>query len=338
MRIALDAMGGDFAPGPIVAGAAAALAADPEVLLTLVGDRAQVEACLTGLPDVPRDRLEVVHSAHVIGMQESPVEAMRAKPDNSIARCWGLLAEGAVQAVVSAGHTGAMVAGGLRLKRFLPRVRRPAIATLMPTANGPCIVLDVGANIAPKPSHLLQYAVMGAIYARLILGRETPTVGLMNVGEEAGKGNELAKAAHTLISNSPWKDRFVGNIEGRDVHRGKVDVVLTDGFVGNVILKLSEGMFEFMMGLVSQTVVGALDVEKSVAGRAIQALVAQHDYSSYGGAPLLGIDGVCVICHGSSRERAILNAIGVAARHLRSGLNQKIVQELEALPAFGDEE
>ncbi|VTS05967.1 phosphate acyltransferase PlsX [Tuwongella immobilis] len=338
MRIALDAMGGDHAPGPIVTGAVQALQADPDLKLILVGDQEQVEACLAGHPDAPLDRVELVHSAHVIGMQESPVEAMRTKVDNSITRCWQLLAEGRAAGIVGAGHTGAMVAGGLRLKRFLPKVRRPAIATVMPTLKGPCIILDVGANIAPKPQHLVQYGVMGSIYAKHILGREQPTIGLMNVGEEAGKGHELAKTTHGLFNSSPLKERFIGNIEGRDIHRGAVDVVVTDGFTGNVVLKVCEGMFEFIMKMVGQSVFGVLHHEKALAMSAVQELVAKYDYSAFGGAPLLGIDGVCIICHGSSKERAIQNAIGVASQHLRSNLNQRIVQELEAMPSLGEDE
>ena len=335
MRIALDAMGGDQAPAPIVAGAIQAVQAAADVSVVLVGDRERVEPLLTG--DVPRDRLEIFHCTQNIGMEESPVEGLRKKPDNSISRCWQLLAEKKVDAVVSAGNTGAMVAGGLRLRRFLKNVKRPGIATIMPTAKGPCVILDVGANVHPKPSHLFQYGVMGSIFAKHILQRDNPTIGLMNVGEEEGKGHELAQKTHELFGSSPFKDRFVGNIEGRDIHRGACDVIVTDGFVGNVILKLCEGVFEFIMKLVAKEVVHPLPNDRALAGKAMHELVGRYDYSSFGGAPLLGIDGICIICHGSSGERAIRNAIGVAAQYARAGLNELIVSELDALPAAEDE-
>src|SRR5579885_839411 len=183
MRIALDAMGGDFAPGPIVAGAVQAVAADPELHVTLVGDQAKVEPLLPPSAD-GRDRLSIFHCTQAIGMEESPVVALRKKPDNSISRCWQLLAQQKVEGIVSAGNTGAMVAGGLLLKRFLKNVRRPGIATVMPTLKGPCVLIDVGANVNPRPEHLFQYGVMGSIFVRHILQRQQPTIGLMNVGSE----------------------------------------------------------------------------------------------------------------------------------------------------------
>src|SRR5436853_2570118 len=237
MLIALDAMGGDHAPGPIVAGAVQAAAADPDLRVLLVGDRAQVQPCLDR-EGGPKDRLDVFHCTQVVTMEEAPVVALRKKPDNSISRCWQLLAENKVDAIVSAGNTGAMVAGGLRLRRFLKNVRRPGIAAVMPTQRGPCVLIDVGANVSPKPLHLFQYGVMGSIFARHILQRERPTIGLMNVGEEEQKGHDLAKETHALFNASPLKERFIGNIEGRDIHKGVADVIVTDGFVGNVVLKV----------------------------------------------------------------------------------------------------
>jgi glycerol-3-phosphate acyltransferase PlsX len=336
MRIALDAMGGDNAPGPIVVGAVQALTADPELQVVLVGDEGRVRECIPA--DAPRERFSIVHSTQVVGMDESPVEGLRRKPDNSISRTWQQLAEKKVDAVVSAGNTGAMVAGGFRLKRFLKNVKRPGIATVMPTAKGPCVILDVGANVAPKPTHLFQYGVMGGIFAKHILQRDNPTIGLMNVGAEDGKGTELARETHALFDSSPLKSRFVGNIEGRDIHRGACDVVVTDGFVGNVVLKLCEGVFEFIMKMVAKEIVHPLDAEKHKAMSLLHELVDKYDYSSFGGAPLLGIDGICIICHGSSGERAIKNALSVAAQYARQRLNEKIVAELDALPLVSDEE
>ncbi len=331
MQIALDAMGGDHAPGPIVAGAVRAVTADPGLHVVLVGDRAQVEPCLTR-EGGPSDRMDIFHCTQVITMDETPVLALRKKPDNSISRCWQLLAERKVEAIVSAGNTGAVVAGGLRLRRFLKNVRRPGIAAVMPTLRGPCVLLDVGANVNPKPVHLFQYGVMGSIFARRILGRDQPTIGLMNVGSEEQKGHDLAKETHALFNASPLRQQFVGNIEGRDIHRGAADVVVTDGFVGNVVLKVCEGVFEFVMKMTFKEVLGALNSERSRAEQVLKGLVDRYDYSAHGGAPLLGIDGICIICHGSSGDEAIKNALAVAARYASTHLNELIVQELESSP------
>lgn len=337
MQIALDAMGGDHAPGPIVAGAMQAVAAIPDLRVILVGDKAQIEACLAKAGG-PCDRVEIFHCTQVITMEETPVVALRKKPDNSISRCWQLLAEKKVDAIVSAGNTGAMVAGGLRLRRFLKNVRRPGIAAVMPTLKGHCVVLDVGANVSPKPEHLFQYGIMGSIFARHILHKDKPTIGLMNVGSEEQKGHDLAKETHALFNASPHKSQFIGNIEGRDIHRGNCDVVVTDGFVGNVVLKVCEGVVEFVMKMAVQEVLGSLDVERGKAQQAFQNLARRYDYSETGGAPLLGIDGICIICHGSSGDRAIKNALGIADQYAKAKLNEMIVQELESLPSVGGEE
>jgi glycerol-3-phosphate acyltransferase PlsX len=337
MRIALDAMGGDHAPDPVVAGAVQAVAADPELRVVLVGDQAQVEPLLPAAAD--RSRLELFHCSQVVGMDESPVVGLRKKPDNSISRCWQLLAQGKVDGIVSAGNTGAMVAGGLFLKRFLANVRRPGIAAIMPTVRGLCVMLDVGANINPKPEHLYQYGVMGSIFAKHILQRPVPTIGLMNVGSEEQKGHDLAKETHALFNVSSLREQFVGNVEGRDITKGVADVIVCDGFVGNVVLKTCEGVFEFVMKMTSQEVLGALEAERDRAKQALQNIVNRYDYSTIGGAPLLGIDGICIICHGSSGELAIKNALGVAARYARARLNELIVKELESSPPVegGDE-
>lgn len=337
MRIALDAMGGDFGPAPNVAGAVLALHAVPDLHVVLVGDPASIESQLAVAGPYPGDRLEVFAASQSVGMDEKPVDALRKKPDSSIVRSWQLLAEKKVDGIVSAGNTGAVVAGGLRLRRFLKCVHRPGIATVMPTAKGRCVILDVGANVFPKPRHLLEYGVMGSVFARHMLGCDKPTIGLMNVGEEEGKGHELVQQTYELFRNGPFRDSFVGNIEGRDIHRGKVDVVVTDGFTGNVVLKLSEGVFEFVMGVVHQDVLGALSSEKDKALAAVQGMLGRFHYSAFGGAPLLGIDGVCIICHGSSKDRAIANALGVAAKDVRVRLNDRIVEELERLPAVEEE-
>ena len=260
MRIALDAMGGDHAPVPIVNGALQALENDLELEVVLVGEESRLRTLV--LQDNPVFSRVFFHNAtQVVGMEESPAMGLRRKPDNTITRSWQLLAAGTVQGIVSAGNTGAMVAGGLFTRRFLPHVDRPGIATIMPTAKGPSVMLDVGANMHPKAEHLFQYGVMGEIFARHMLKKEKPTIGLMNVGSEDGKGNDLIKTTQLLFANSELRGNFIGNIEGRDIHRGVADVIVSDGFVGNVVLKVCEGLFEFMMKIVAKEVVGILNVE-----------------------------------------------------------------------------
>jgi phosphate acyltransferase len=336
MRIALDAMGGDHGPAPNVGGARLALDANPDLSVVLVGDQTQLDPILAANP-LPTGRVEVVHASQVVEMKEKPGEALRRKPDASVFRCWQLMAEGRVDGLVSSGNTGAVVAGGLKTRKLLKCVSKPGIATVMPTAKGRCVVLDVGANVFPKPHHLLEYGAMGAVFARYMLNIDRPTIGLMNVGEEEGKGHDLVQKTYELFRNSPLKDRFIGNIEGRDIHRGSVDVVVTDGFTGNVVLKLCEGVFEFVMGMINQEVIAPLPNDRDAATQAVRGLVGKYHYSAFGGAPLLGVEGVCIICHGSSKDRAIANALSVAALDVRVKLNEKIVAELEGLPENGEE-
>jgi len=329
MRIALDAMGGDFAPGPVVQGAIQAVQKDADMHVVLVGDQKQIEPFLASAQSV-RDRLEIFHASQVVTMEDSPGMAFRKKPDNSIGRCWQLLQQKKVEALVGAGNTGAMVAGGFLLRLFLKGVRRPGIAALMPTLKGLSVLLDVGANVHPKPAHLYQYGVMGAIYAKHILQRDKPKIGLLNVGSEEDKGNELAKETQDLFRASPLKDQFIGNIEGRDINKGVCEVIVTDGFVGNVVLKVCEGVFDFVMKVVGKEILSSLKTEVPLAQLALQNIIKRYDYHELGGAPLLGVDGICIICHGSSKERAIEQALGVAAKHARAKLNDLIVKELAA--------
>jgi glycerol-3-phosphate acyltransferase PlsX len=337
MQIALDAMGGDHAPEAVVAGAVQAVSADPDLRVILVGDRARVEPIL-GNEAQARERIDFFHCSQTIGMEESPVVALRQKPDNSISRCWQLLAEKKVDAVMSAGNTGAMVAGGFRLRLFLKGVRRPGIAAVMPTFKGASVVLDVGANVHPKPEHLYQYGVMGSIFAKLILNKTSPTIGLLNVGAEEQKGHDLAKETHALFNASAVKSQFVGNVEGRDINKGVCDVIVTDGFVGNVLLKVSEGVFDFVMKMAAKELLTSLTVERDKAQRALQSLVDRYDYHEHGGAPLLGIDGICIICHGSSSDKAIKNGLAVAARYVNARLNARIVEELARVPNMATED
>jgi glycerol-3-phosphate acyltransferase PlsX len=335
MRIALDAMGGDHAPGPIVAGAVEAVRDLPDLTVVLVGDRERIEAELAVAPDAPRDRLPIVHAGEVVGMHEKPVEALRKKRDNSISKCWGLMAAGEVKAVVSAGNTGAMVASALfNAKMFLPGVRRPGIAAIFPSHQGPIVLIDVGANMNPKAEDLYQYGVMGAIYAETILGVDAPRIGLMNVGTEEEKGTDLTKATRALFQNSSLADRFVGNVEGRDIYEGHARVVVCEGFVGNVLLKAGEGAVEFLFTTLKQELAGLLPGLPAEAGRAISAclkdLKTRFEYQEFGGGPLLGIRGACIICHGSSGARAIKNALRIAGTMAEDRLGQLIVEQLAA--------
>ncbi|GIW89490.1 MAG: phosphate acyltransferase [Isosphaeraceae bacterium] len=318
MRIALDAMGGDHAPGPIVAGAVQAAQRDPALTVLLVGDEPRIAAELERHPDLPRDRLPIVHASEVIGMHEKPVEALRKKRDNSISRCWLLLAQGEAHAVVSAGNTGAMVGAGLfNAKMFLPGVRRPGIAAVYPTLLGPAVLIDVGANMHPKPEDLYQYGVMGAIYAQHVLGIDNPTIGLLNVGAEEDKGNELVRDATRMFRSSQFADRFVGNVEGRDIHDGRARVIVCEGFTGNILLKSGEGAVEFLFSELKKEL-GLLlprlsPEDGQLLVQRLRDLKTRYEYHEFGGAPLLGIRGACIICHGSSDDRAIRNAIRVAA-------------------------
>src|SRR5271165_7111633 len=333
MQIALDAMGGDFAPGPIVAGAVEAVRDQPELIAVLVGDRERVEAELVKAPEAPRDRLPIVHASQIIGMEEKPVDALRKKRDSSISRCWGLMASGDVRAVVSAGNTGAMVASALfNAKMFLPGVRRPGIAAIFPSHQGPIVIIDVGANMNAKAEDLYQYGIMGAIYAETILGVTSPRIGLLNVGTEDQKGNELTRSTRALFQDSPWSARFVGNVEGRDIYEGHVRVVICDGFVGNVLLKAGEGAVEFLFSTLREELARLLPEIPSAAGHRIaeslHQLKSRFEYEEFGGGPLLGIRGACIICHGASSARAIKNALRIAHAMAAERLNDRIVEQL----------
>ncbi len=330
MRIALDAMGGDLAPTPNIDGAIAALSAHADLEVVLVGDRTQIDQ-LVEQSGYSGERLSIEASEGVVGMEEKPTEGLRKKPNCSIAVCWRLMAERNVDAVVSAGNTGAVVGAGLRTRLFLKGVRRPGIAVALPTLKGRSVLMDVGANPSARAEHLLQYAVMGSIYAQHILGIEDPKLGLMNIGSEEGKGNDLYREAHSLLANSRLKDRYLGNVEGRGLYQGEADVLICEGFVGNVVLKVSEGMAEFMMRAVAQEVLSKLGDERQTAQDAFTALGKRYQHSEEGGAPLLGIDGICIICHGSSSALSISNALKVATSFKDRQINSQITAELSEI-------
>jgi glycerol-3-phosphate acyltransferase PlsX len=334
MRIALDAMGGDFAPCPNVEGAIAAVAEFSGLHVVLVGDAAMLEERLAKA-GYSGTAISVIASEGVAGMDEKPTEALLKKPRCSIAVCWKLMAGQEVDAVVSAGSTGAVVAAGLRTRLFLKGVKRPGIAVVLPTARGESVLLDVGANPAAKPEHLAQYAVMGGVYAREVLGCKDPTIGLMNIGSEDGKGNELVRETHALLAKLPSSGRYIGNVEGRGLYQGEADVLVCEGFVGNVVLKVSEGMAEMMLRKLSQEVVEQLVGEKHLAGAAFHAIGKRYSHHESGGAPLLGVDGICMICHGSSNARSIYNALRTAVEFQNRQINPQIIEELAAASPGG---
>jgi phosphate acyltransferase len=327
MRIALDAMGGDFGPQPNIDGAIAALKENPDLHVALVGDAKSLESLVmqTGYRS---DRLTLKPSDGWVEMSEKPVEALRNKPNCSIIVCWQLMATQQVDAVVSAGHTGAVVAAGLRTRLFLKGVKRPGIAVALPTTKGKTVLMDVGANPGARPEHLVQYGTMGSIYAREMLGIERPTVGIMNIGSEDGKGTDDLRESLALFAKSPFRDRFIGNVEGRDLYSGGADVVICEGFVGNVLLKAAEGMVDMLMKSVSAEVLGALNQEKPQAVEAFRNLGKKFEYHEAGGAPLMGVDGIAIICHGSSNSRSIYNALRVATTLKNRQINEQIVEEL----------
>ena len=328
MRIALDAMGGDFAPSPNIVGAFEAVERNPNLEILLVGDRARLEEEIAKIGSLP-DRVRIVESDGVVGMEEKPTTALREKPNCSIVRCWQLMAAGEADAVVSAGNTGAVVAAGLRTRLFLKGVKRPGIAVRMPTVKGSCVIIDVGANPAARAEHLAQYGLMGAVFARELLRVKSPRVGLLNIGSEEGKGTDLYRETHALLVNSPIKEYYIGNVEGRDLYHGDVDVVICEGFVGNVVLKVSEGMAEFVLKTVGGALMKSLTTERDHALQTLTKVTEQFHYQESGGAPLLGIDGICIICHGSSDHRSIRNALKMATEIDNHHINAQITELLD---------
>ena len=327
MRIAVDAMGGDNAPGEIIAGVLEAREVlNEEDELVLIGDEAVIGSQLQSLGAKP-DMFRIFHAPDKIAMDESPVEAIRRKPKSSIAIMARVASHRQVDAVLSAGNTGACVAACQLRMRNLEGVSRPGIAVVFPTYYGPVTICDVGANIACRPMNLYQYAVMSSIYAQEMLGVENPRIGLMNIGEEEAKGNELVKKTREFLKSDP-KLNFVGNLEGRDIFEDKCDVVICEGFMGNVVLKLTEGLVDMIFTALAQEVKSRNKLMalwfKSVA----KEIFKKYDYHEYGGALLLGVNGVAVICHGSSKARTIKNAILVCKKFETNHINEKIVERL----------
>ncbi len=329
MKIALDAMGGDSAPASTISGALQALKKYSDIELILVGDQARIKKELTnqGAPSVP-DRLSIHHASQVVEMSDSAIDAVRRKKDSSISRAVELLADGGADALVSAGHTGALVAAATIRLRMLPGVDRPGIAAIMPTENHFFLLLDAGANVDSDPGHLLNFGIMGSVYSREVLKFKNPRVGLMNIGSEAGKGNELTKEAYKKLAAAPIN--FIGNVEGHDLFASGVDVVVCDGFVGNVLLKTSESLAKAISSWLKielkQNVVrlaGAM-----LAKSAFTAIRRRTNTEEYGGMPLLGVNGICIKAHGNSSPKAIKNAIRVAREAVAHKVNPLIVEAI----------
>jgi len=315
-------MGTDGAPESEVAGAVRALRElDNDFEIVLVGDQETLRAEVAGHDDFPMDRLHLEHASDRVLPGEAPASVLRKHPESSIVKGLLLQKKGAADAFVSAGSTGAVMAASLFILKPLEGVDRPAIGTVLPTAKEPVLMLDAGANVDCKPHHLVQFAHLGNIYAQDLMGRERPRIGLVNIGEEPEKGDELALEAHQRLAGDA-RLRFVGNIEGSDIIQGAYDVLVCDGFVGNVLLKFYEATAQFIVGYLHR------HLERTGTQLELDNALGVLDYSQYGGAPLLGVNGVCVICHGSSSPNAIRNAIRVAAQAVRTSMVEHIAREL----------
>jgi glycerol-3-phosphate acyltransferase PlsX len=339
--IAIDAMGGDFAPGEVLRGVALAIDrgfVKPEEL-ALVGIEAKVEEARVAAKCPP---VRVVHATQTVDMSEKPAEAFRRKKDSSMVRAIELAKGGEAQAVISLGNTGAFVACAQLLLGLLPGVKRSGIAVTLQTKGGPCTVIDVGANIHCKPQHLFQYGAMASTFARDVLAVQAPRIGLLNIGEEEGKGNELVKETRDLFDGSPLN--FVGNIEGQDLFGGRCDVVVCEGFVGNVVLKVAEGLGSFVTSEM-KALLASMTTDKNAAASSnggklkelFEGFVRRLDYAEYGGAPLLGVNGLVMIGHGRSDARAVMNAIRVSRDFIKAGVNDHIRALIKPTSLAGSE-
>ena len=331
MRIAVDAMGGDHAPDEIIKGVLEAnklLDADDELML--IGPQERIERQLVS-DGAGTNSIRIIHAPEIIGMDESPVEALRKKRKSSIAVMARMASHDKADAVISAGNTGACVAGCQIRMRNLAGVIRPGIALVLPTLGGPVTMCDVGANVACKPINLYQYAVMASVYSTQIFGIENPRVGLMSIGEEDAKGNELVKKTREMLK-ADNRLNFIGNLEGHDIFDGMCDVAVCEGFVGNVILKLTEGLVAMLFKAIEHEL---MEDDPRLA-REFKPLITQiykkYDYHEYGGALLLGVNGTAVICHGSSKSRTIKNAILASKKFYTLKINDQIVQSLSNTP------
>ncbi|MGD8190161.1 phosphate acyltransferase PlsX [Brevibacillus ginsengisoli] len=327
MRIAIDAMGGDHAPRSNVEGALAALSSDSSLTVVLVGNE---EAIKEHLPEKLPAGLEIRHASEVIEADDEPVRAVRRKKDSSMVVCADMARKQEVDAAISAGNTGALMTAGLLITGRIEGIERPALAALIPNIHGSVtLVLDVGANMDAKPVHLLQYAIMGSLYVEKVLGKSAPRVGLLNVGTEEAKGNELSKAAFPLLKDASIN--FIGNFEARDVMEGVCDVLVCDGFSGNVLLKSIEGAASTIFSQLKKEMTSSFlnKVAAAILKPSLVRFKNRMDYAEYGGAPLLGLRQPVIKAHGSSDARAIKNAVLAAARFAKLGVNDLILQEVK---------
>ena len=324
--VAVDAMGGDHAPCVEVEGAVAA-ARRWGISILLVGQSARIEEELAKHSIGGLD-ISIRHASEVVGMHDSASDAVRKKKDSSIRVAFNLVKTGEAQAVVSAGNSGATMAAGMFVLKRIWGIDRPAIATIMPNLKNQTMVLDAGGNVDCKPQHLAQFALMGDVYSRHVLGKSQPRVGLLSNGEEETKGNDLTRDAHQLLKGAPFN--YVGYVEGRDIFNGAVDVVVCDGFVGNVVLKVSEGLADALSSMLRQEFQGRFlsKIGYLLARPSFRAFKKKVDYAEYGGAPLLGIEGTGMICHGGSSSRAIMNAIRMAHDYAAKQVNEMLVAQL----------
>jgi glycerol-3-phosphate acyltransferase PlsX len=333
VRIAVDAMGGDFGPAVIVDGALAA-ARHLDIELALVGRAAELEAMLADVPDRSSLQVRIVDAPDVVAMHES-ASAARRRAGTSIRVAADLVVRGEAAALFSAGHTGATVVAAHTSFGMIRGVDRPALATVLPTRQGMAVLLDAGATVECRPMHLLQFGVMGSTYARVALGIATPRVGLLSIGEEESKGNDLTRDAHRLLKSSSVN--FIGNIEGREIYSGTADVIVCDGFTGNVVLKTSEGLVDVVETLLGEELQGTFSSQVGylLSRRAFRRFRRRVDYSEYGGAPLLGVAGLTFVGHGRSSSKAVRNAVAAASRFASTDFIRQVEHEVVATESMG---
>jgi len=327
VRIAIDAMGGDYAPRVVVDGAVDAVE-QFGVEVVLVGKEELIKQELKRFKKLPGG-ITIEHAPEVIEMNESATSSIRKKKNSSITKATELLRDKKVDAFVSAGNTGAVVCAATFILKMLPSIERPGIAIVMPTLKGASLIIDVGANIDAKPKHMLQYGLMADAYSKVVLNKENPTIGLLNIGEEQSKGTDLSKEANALLENS--KINFVGNVEGKELFSGNCDCIITDGVVGNVALKVSESLAEVLMQLFKREILSSFWGKLGILlmKNSLRRLKKNMDYSEYGGAPLLGVNGIVMIGHGRSSAKAIKNAIRAAKVEVEGRINEVITEEIK---------
>ncbi|MFH0877968.1 MAG: phosphate acyltransferase PlsX [Candidatus Omnitrophota bacterium] len=327
IKVAVDAMGGDFAPRSVVDGVVQAVK-KYDVFVYLVGQTARIQEELKVHKFDP-SRIEIIQADEIVEMNESPAVAIRKKKNSSISVGIQLLKNGKADAFFCAGNTGGVVCAATLFLGLLETVERPGIAIVMPNLKGVSLLVDAGANIDPKPLHLLQYGIMGSAYFEQILGKKNPTVGLLNVGEEESKGTDFVKETYQMLEQSPVN--FIGNVEGKDIFSGECDVIVCDGFVGNVTLKVAEALAETMAHLLRQQILSSVwgRLGYLFARSSLKNFKKKIDYSEYGGAPLLGVDGVVIIGHGRSSAKAVMNAIRFAKDEVERHINQDIIERMK---------